>query len=92
MIPHSYNLAVSSDNVIKSLSPTVQVSCTHNFFRDELARGRFWPFVPADHLKPGKKDPNFWYGLAPLTCMIFTNFQDDTKRIYIVQVLEEHIL
>jgi len=29
--------------------------------RDELARGRFWPFTPDNHLKPGKKDPNYWY-------------------------------
>ena len=30
------------------------------FSRDELAKGRFWPFTPDNHLKPGKKDPNFW--------------------------------
>ena len=30
-------------------------------FRDELGRGRFWPFLPEDHLKPGEKDPNYWY-------------------------------
>ena len=30
-------------------------------YRDELARGRFWPFTPDNHLKPGKKDPNFWW-------------------------------
>ena len=29
--------------------------------RDSMGRGRFFPFVPQDHLKQGEIDENFWY-------------------------------
>lgn len=40
--------------------------CLHNVgvlamdSRDEMKRGRFFPFIPKDHLFP-TKDKNFWY-------------------------------